>query len=58
MKKPKILGQNLAGCAFTGPTAALWVSVSFALRLGGMAAVAVVCNAPAVGLVYTVGQTA
>lgn len=58
MEKPKILGQNLAGCAFTGPTAALWVSVSFALKVGGMAAVAAVCNAPAVGLVYAVGQAA
>lgn len=58
MNKPEILGANIAGCAATGPGAVVWVPAAWALRTGGMVAVAAVCNAPVVGLVLAGGYAA
>ncbi len=55
MEKPLILDANICGCAFTGPTAAAFVAISAAGQQGCLAAAAVICNAPVVGIVLTGG---
>ena len=55
MNKPEILGVNLFGCAFTGPAAGVWVAVAAAVKVGGPAAAAALCNVPVVGVVMAGG---
>ena len=56
MEKPKILCANIAGCAFfAGKQGAIYVAVAGAVKVGGLPAAAMVCQAPVAGVVYCGG---
>lgn len=55
LEKPEILGANICGCAFTGPAATVWILVAGAVKIGGPAAAAAICNVPVVATVMSVG---
>ena len=59
MEKPKILCANIAGCAFfAGKQAAVYASVAEVVKVGGLPAAAMVCQAPVAGVVYCGGFAA
>ncbi len=59
MEKPKILCANIAGCAFlAGKQGPIYASVAAVVKVGGLPAAAMVCQAPVAGVVYCGGFAA
>ncbi len=56
MEQPKILGVNMFACAVT--TGGGFAALAATFKSGGIVAVSSLCNAPAVGTVFTVGLIA